>query len=444
MMDFFFIVFFFLVPILSFKIIKLSRINIFRVSVPSLFILNYLVVSYIGILFFYFGWDSPALLRGVNNKELILKMFYLSAASMVLFAAGFSFITITSKSLKRKYYEIGLPKPLKKISLLIVAFIFAFSTLILYFYIKYLPDVPLLHVLMGDPRGAIYARTTLLTTNVVLIGKASYYNTFIRMVMPFLCYILFAEALISKRRSVKLMFAMSFVITAFGNMLDTAKGPLIGLFIGLFLTYLSIRNQRFSLKNIILISVVIVVFSIPMYTFFMGSGGNVWDKAEHLARRIFTGNLVPSYYVVQLFEHKNYLLGRSFPNPRGILPFEQYLLYQEIWIKLMNPLDVDVLYSAPAGFWAEMYANFGAYGVFTAPFVGIFLYIIQLLLNKLPHSSVKSALIVWCAMHFMGIPGKGIFSFFWDYYLVAVLLVAFFIFFIEGNGKIKLQRSALV
>lgn len=444
MMDFFFIVFFFLVPILSFKIIKLSRINIFRVSVPSLFILYYLVNSYIGILFLYFGWDSHALLRGVNNKELILKMFYLSAASMMLFAVGFSFITITSKSLKRKYYEIDLPKPLKKISLLIVAFIFAFSTLILYFYIKYLPDVPLLHVLMGDPRGAVYARTTSLTTNVVLIGKASYYNIFIRMVMPFLCYILFAEALISKRRSVKLMFAISFVITAFGNVLDTARGPLIGLFLGLFLTYLFVGNQRFGLKNIIFISVVIVVFSTLMATFFMGSGGNVWDKAVALERRIFTGNLVPSYYVVQLFEHGNYLLGRSFPNPRGILPYEQYLLYQEIWIKLMNPSDLDELYTAPSGFWAEMYANFGPYGVFTAPFVGIFLYIVQLLLNKLPHNSVKFALIVWCAMYYMGIPGKGIFSFFWDYYLVAVLLVAFFIFFIEGNGKIKLRRSALV
>jgi len=442
MMDFFFIVFFFLVPILSFKIIKLSRINIFRVSVPSVFFLYYCVSSYIGILFLYFGWDSQALLHGVNNKELILKMFYLSAASMMLFATGFSFITITSKSSKRKYYEIGLPKPLKKNSLLIAAFIFAFSTLILYFYIKYLPNVPLFHVLMGDPRGAVYARTTLLTTNVVSIGQASYYNIFIRMVMPFLCYILFAEALISKRRSVKLMFAMFFAITAFGNVLDTAKGPLIGLFLGLFLTYLSVRNQKFGLKNIIFMSVVLVVFSIPMLTLFMGTGGSGWDKVVDTGMRIITGNLVPSYYIMQLFEHGNYLLGRSFPNPKGILPYEQYLLDRKIWLILMNPSDTDVLYTAPSGFWAEMYANFGPYGVFTAPFVGIFLYIIHLLLNKLPHNSVKFALIVWCAIHYMSIPIKGIFSYFWDYYLVAVILVAFFILFIDGNGKIKLRRLA--
>ena len=441
MIDFLFIVFFLLVPAFSFQLIKLSRIDIFRVSVPSIFILYYLAGSYIGILFLYFGWDSHALLRGVNDKELVLKMFYLSATSMLLISIGLSFIPVISNVRKRKHFQYAPARSLKNNSIIMVICIFAFSTLILCLYIKYLPDVPFFHALMGDPVGAVYARTTLLTTNKVLIGRASYYNVFIRMAMPFLCYLLFAEVLISKRKSVKLMFAISVMITAFGNVLDTAKGPLVGLLFGLFLTYMLVKNRKFGFKNILFVSVIVVVVSGSMIVFFMGTGGNAWDKLAGIGGRIFTGNLVPSYYVVQSFEHGDYLFGRSFPNPRGIFPYEQYLLDQEIWIQLMNPSNTDVLYTAPSGFWAEMYANFGTYGVFTALFVGIFLYIIQLLLNRLPHNSVKFALIAWFAMHYMSIPIKGIFSYFWDYYLIAILLIAFFVLIVDGKGVIKLRRA---
>jgi len=234
------------------------------------------------------------------------------------------------------------------------------------------------------------------------------------------------------------------VITAFGNVLDTAKGPILGLLFGLFLTYMLVKNKKFRLKNILFISVIIVIFSGTMLGFFMGAGGNAWSKLAGIGNRMFTGNLVPSYYVVQSFEHGDYLLGRSFPNPRGIFPYEQYLLDREIWLKLMNPSDIDVLYTAPSGFWAEMYANFGPYGVFTAPFVGIFLYIIHLLLSRLPHNSVKFAITAWCAMHYMGIPIKGIFSYFWDYYLIMVLLSAFLVLIVDGKGVIKLRRLVAV
>ena len=447
MIDFFFIILFFLVPVFSLQIIKLSRIDVFRVSVPSIFILYYLAGSYIGILFLYFGWDSHALLQGVNDKGLILKMFYLSAVSLLLISIGVSFIPVISNMPKLKPLQLVPARPLKKISLMIVSCIFAFSSIILYFYIKYLPDVPFFHVLMGDPLGAVNARITLLTTNKFLIGKASYYNIFIRMTMPFLCYLLFAESLISKRRSVKLMFAICFVITAFGNVLDTSKGPLVWFLLGLFLTYMLLGNRKLSLKYIVVFCIPIAFLTSIMMVNFMGTGGGAMDKVSAIGYRMSLGNLVPSYYVVNMFEKENYLLGRSFPNPKGLLPYEQYLLDQEIWLRV-TPVNIvansDRLYTAPSGYWAEMYANFGPYGVMTAPLVGFILYIMQLLLNRLPHNSVKFALIVWCTLHYMTIPIRGIFCYFWDYYLIAVLLIAFFILIVDGKGVIKLRRAVPV
>ena len=437
MIDVCFVMLFFLVPVFSFGIIRLSRIDIFRVSVPSMFILSYLAVSYIGILFLYFGWDSRALAQGVNDKELVLKMFCLSAATMFLISIGFSFMPVVLRVLKRTP-SLSIPaRPLKQISLTVVACVFALSSLAIYFYMKYLPDVPLFHVFMGDPQGAVYARITSLAINKVVIGRASYYNLFIRMIMPFLCYILFAEAFISKRRFVKLMFGICFVITAFGNVLDTAKGPLFGLLLGLCLTYVVLKGQKLRLRTVLFMSLFLVVIVGVMYSFFMGTGGSIWDRMVGVGRRASVGNLVPSYHVLEMFEHRDYLLGKSFPNPRGILPYEQYLLGQEIWRRLNPSSSPDVLYTAPPVFWAEMYANFGPSSVLTALLIGIFLYIIHLLLDRLPHNSVRFALIVWCALHYAG---KGLFGYFWDYYAIGVLLIGFFVLLVDGGGVIKLQR----
>ena len=100
--------------------------------------------------------------------------------------------------------------------------------------------------------------------------------------------------------------------------------------------------------------------------------------------RTFTGQIQPAYHYLEFFPmHHDFLWGRSFPNPRGILPFEPYRLTVEImnW-RFPDLVKRGVVGSMPTTFWGELYANFGTLGVITIPFfVGIVIYLLACFVN---------------------------------------------------------------
>lgn len=442
MEDFFFVFLYLLVLFVTYKIIRMAHIDIFRVSVPSIFFLYYGAAAYIGILPLYFGWNEHAIDLGVTDQELIMRMFFLSSISIILIAVSLFLISRASQRnnlilLKKDL----LTRPLSFDSMAVIICLFLISSIVLFYYIRYLPNPPILWVLRGKSHEAMYARTTLLTTNLPLVGKSSYYAIFCRMIMPFLCLVIFANALIAHRKTMWIIVLLTFIVASFGAIVDTAKGPLIGLIFGYVLVYMLLKNKRLTPKLILFIVLIIAFFSSLMIVYFMGaSGSNITAVILSIFNRIVSGNLVPAYHVLDMFQHGDYLWGSSFPNPRGIFPYKQFLLDEEIWLKMSRlPWGSLQLYSAPSCFWADIYANFGVAGVLIlSPFIGMFLYLVQLLLSGLSSSPVKLALIAWCSIYYMGIAGKSFFSYAWDYYLVAILLISFII--LMFNSK-KQRRS---
>src|SRR5690606_21203802 len=102
-----------------------------------------------------------------------------------------------------------------------------------------------------------------------------------------------------------------------------------------------------------------------------------------ISSRTLTGQISPAYFYMKMFpEHEGFLLGRSFPNPKGIFPWEPYPVTVEV-MNFMNPkiIGTGVVGSAPTVFWADMYANFSFGGILLSSIiVGFIIFFSQYIL----------------------------------------------------------------
>lgn len=183
-----------------------------------------------------------------------------------------------------------------------------------------------------------------------------------------------------------------------------------------------------------------------MVFFFVGwEGRTTADLTAWIFSRIFSGSIIPSYVYLDYFpNHEAFLWGRSLPNPRGIFPWESYNLTVEMAEVLHGDIVSEVVGSAPTAYWAEIYANFGALApVIIAPLVGFYVYAIHLLTNKLRPSPIKSALVCWCALHFMNLAVSGISGYLLDSNLILILMATAVLLFADGQIRLswRSQRS---
>jgi len=201
------------------------------------------------------------------------------------------------------------------------------------------------------------------------------------------------------------------------------KAILFWVLIALFLTYIIVRDQgKLYIRKLIFISLLVLVGLIFLYYYmYMKADRSIFDSIISVFSRAFTGSIQPAYYYLELFPtHHDFLWGRSFPNPKGILPFETFKLTQKI-MNFANPEDLKngILGSMPTIFWAEAYANFGIIGVFIVPFiVGVVIWIFQYCINKFENTPIKIALYVWLIIHFKNLSITGFSDFIMDFYLI--------------------------
>lgn len=158
---------------------------------------------------------------------------------------------------------------------------------------------------------------------------------------------------------------------------------------------------------------------------FMGSA-RVSDSLSRVFSRALTGQIANAYFYLEVFpERIDYLLGASFPNPGGLLPFDPFPLTTTM-DAFISPhlLGSGVIGSALTVFWAEMYANFGPVGIPVVAFaVGIGLYAMSHVLGRLPASAGYLAAAASLAMHYRTLVGTGISQYLFDTNLIAVAAV---------------------
>ena len=207
-------------------------------------------------------------------------------------------------------------------------------------------------------------------------GKYHWYAFYGRSNAVF-TFALLAQSMIRKTFLTRTLIFPLLFITIFSMVMSTQKAPLIKLFIGLFMVSVLVREGGvFSFYKLIFLGTISLSTLTIFYITFMGFSSPFEGFIATLSRAL-TGQIEPAYNYLSMFpDHQEFLLGRSFPNPRGILPFEHYRLTVEV-MAWFNPHQYknNVVGKLPTVYWGEMYANFGIVGVLIPPFfIGYLLY----------------------------------------------------------------------
>jgi hypothetical protein len=440
MTDLFFVILYLALPAFVILILKYAKINLLRFSIPSFIMSCMFVYTYMGTLPLYFAWDEYRYHgNGVQDKNIILQVFFATSFTILTMALGMA----CSRKLLGSSNSIILSSSIRKLSKrergFLVVFIFV-CVFVLCVYLSKIPSIALLTTIYKGIDAGKVARSEMSNN---FVEKYHWYKVFVIDGLFLATFVTFANSLVTRLTSKKIFFYVVFVVTAFSALSATEKAPFLELIIGLFLVVTLIKNEGFySWKILSKFGIVALIILVSMYIKFMGSN-NITSALGSIASRLFTGGIVPAYWYIEIFpKYQDFLGGRTFPNPAGILPFEPYRLTVEVMNFKYPELAIKgIVGSAPTVFWGELYVNFGWLGLSTIPFlVGFLLYTFSILVNKLEDTPLKVGLTVFIALHYSHLALTSLSRFIIDFYLIIILFIFLVISISSNQGRLRIKK----
>lgn len=411
-------------------------IGIFQVTIPGFTILSMFAFSYLGILPLYFGWDEYRYDVGVQDREIIFRMFMYSSITILGLVIGFFYAKYVLKIGKINKLTLPVRHSLFNEKLVITALIIlCFIVLSIYLY-----KVPVIALFVLFQEGVSKAALARSLMGNDFPGKYHWYSLIMHNLFNVCTFAMFSLFLNNKKIKTFILFIFAFTGSGFAAIMTTEKSPLVWIIIGLFLTYCIVKyKSNMPMKSIMMILIIVMPILILSYIYAM-STKDIVSALTSVFSRAFAGSIHPAYYYLEYFPcHQNFLLGASFPNPGGLLPFEPYNLTVEImnW-KFPEHIDSGIVGTAPTVFWAEMYANFGFPGVIFFPvFVGIGLYIVSFFLDRIENTDIKVGLVVWSVLHYKNLSITGLSGFIIDIYLFCILMIVLLSIGLANRLKIR-------
>ena len=433
-----FIVIFILLSILSLIILQSSGFHIFKVGLIQFVVISLYFLSFVGTIPLFFGLDEYRLINGISDKVIIFGVMLLSGFTILLFLFGAItakyFFKISSNLLQYKkiifnYREYYMVIPL-----------FILIIIILWDYISQVPRIALIVSFMQGVDESKLARSEMGNN---FSGKYHWYSFVINDLAQLVTFCLFANYLKIKRFTSLFFFIISFMISSFSALMTTQKAPFIWILVGLFLVYtICVKKGVISVKKFLTFNCLILSFLTLSFIMFMGSI-NVWDALIAIFSRTFAGSIAPAYYYLEFFpSHHDFLLGTSFPNPGGILPYKHFSIGVEIlnWV-FPHVSEKGIVGSMPTVFWGECYANYGYFGVVIIPFIfGFLLFVFESLILMLKFTPFVLSFYVWVLLHYQSLSITGFSGYIFDIYLFLTILVLLFIISLTNNFKIYFKH----
>lgn len=414
---------------------KIAHISILRPTIPSVLILFIYVYQYIGLPILVYSTFSNTSEILFETDKLIF-VFFFTSITITLLIIGFIIARVYLGEIKFKNAATFSPlNKRQKILLNILAF---FSLYILFVYINKVgfKSIALINAIgLYSDINSDLARSMMTNS---FSGGYHWYKLIITDLFSFIVISYIAHYLISNEKYYlfKIIFYSIFLI--FSLLLTTEKGPVMFFFISYFFTYIFIKkggylNGKAVFRFLILIFLIIVF----VYTYVL----NFIDfssSLEAIFKRVFTGQIIPAYFYLDYFPSKeSFLMGKSFPNPSGVLPFVPFKLTEIISAYYFTSQD-GVIGSAPTFFWGELYANFGFLGVLIVPlFIGFFLYALNIYVLRLHINPIVTSYYIWLIIHYSYLSGTSLSTYIFDIYLFFITL-----FFVMLNWRFKLSNNA--
>ncbi|EMK6923501.1 oligosaccharide repeat unit polymerase, partial [Vibrio cholerae] len=271
-------------------------------------------------------------------------------------------------------------------------------------------------------------------------GKYHWYKLVIHDLGNLVTFTSFAIWLIRKRAKDALLLITALSYSVFVAIMATEKGPMAWLLIGLFMVYFLVRSNGFiPFKKLIPFAFLIVGLLITSYVYFMGSE-DVGSALGSVFSRAFSGSILPAYFYLEFFpEYQEYLLGRSFPNPGGLMPYEPYRYTIEVMNWLFPDLvETGVVGTAPTVFWGEAYANFGPLGIPIVAFIiGCLIALVSYLVSKLEINPLTIGFFVWLILIFKDLSVTGFSDYLYNIYIISLSVIMFAMLAVRGFIRVR-------
>lgn len=396
-------------PVVAGSLAWLAGVSLRRFSPVSLVLLIYLALGHVGLLALYYQWDPYSVSLGIVDRQLISQLAQLSTLALIGLSLGLLYVAIiTGQSVQ--FAAASQPAPATATEVRAVALLWLFCLGVFVWYVSQVTTIAVLSAIAGDAGAVAQARSDMGNS---FVGKYWRYRLFFRVGLDY-CAVFFLSHWLAGRSTRR----AAMVALVIGSAIITAvaaaeKMPLAFLLTMLYLTYVVHQGgdywQRMT-KYAVTLGVLVVA---TLYIVIMGAP-DVTTAVEQLVVRVFIGQISPAYYYVDLFPGQiDYLVGRSLPNPGGLLPFDPFPLTQYVEQYIARRMPTDIVGSAPTVFWGELYANFGPLGVGAGALAcGAGLAVLTLWLRRLQPSPAAVAAMVTLAGHYLTLTMTSLSTFF--------------------------------
>jgi oligosaccharide repeat unit polymerase len=441
--EFFFLLFFTLFLLIWSILLKYSGVKILTISIPSFLIISIFIFQYLGFPILFFFLDDYRAYY-VQDRAIIWKMFLWTSFSITLIIIGFiaarrSFGPLHLANQHNAFSNSITPiRPLQRVMLLIL---FIISVLVLFVYLSKVGfhNVALLSAFgITDSKISIEAQRSYMGN--AFEGNYHWYQLFMRDFLSIVSVAFFGQWLLRKKFFSFILFIISFLICTFSMLMAIEKGPIAFYLISLLLIYVILKTHgRLQFKQLVKFVFFGIFLTSPIYIYFM-SGLSLLEGAKNTISRVFSGQMHALYHYLEIFpEQINFLWGRSFPNPKNLLPFEPFDLTKEL-SRIVFPEDklAGVVGSMPTFYWGEMYANFSYLGIIIPPFfIGYFLYWLNSIIFKLQMTPLVLSLFIWIILHYGRLSVTSLSSFLIDITMVIMIFVLMLFIGIPNKFKIR-------
>ena len=444
-----FMALFLMLPIFWLGLLRLSGVRLLTISIPGALIASILIWQYIGfpILFFQLN-DYRAVL--IQDRSIILQMFLWSSYSITMILFGFVAARKNMGPLHlpnqfNAYYDTVKRSVLAERWILYAIFSASVAVLAMYIQRVGINNLAFLSVI-GFIESDVSQNMLRSNMGNAFEGRYHWFRLFMRDFLSIASLGFFAHWLMCRRWMPFVIFSASFVVVAFSMVMATEKGPILWYLISLFILYVIVfKSGRLTVKLIATMVPFGMVLIGLMYMYFMGSS-SIWVGIQGGFSRITSGQIVGLYHYLDIFpDQVDYLLGRSLPNPRGIFPWEHYRLIVEVKNIVQPELAKQgIVGSMPTFFWGEMYANFGYLGILIPPFfVGYVVYVINILIFRLPMSPVTLAFFIWALLYIKTLSGTGLGRFLFPVWPIIMASSTLLALGLMSRGVIRFRKKRM-
>jgi oligosaccharide repeat unit polymerase len=370
------------------KFVYLFDIRLFQLS-------GFTVIFYVVMLLLPSPWvyaDHPNLHRD-NYLVIVIISLLLTMLGCILYSS--LFFTLSGFKNKSKKWLNQETITMSIIDKYYVLVLLIFSIVILIAYIRELGVLPILQAISGQYTSLELAqsREDAFKLFESPIKKGVGYVS--ALIFPLLTTVLLVKTEKSRNKKIwSFIFILSFICNIFLASITLEKSPVAILLIQLFLAWLLLKKEKFSIR--LLSMIISISLSFPVFVIFTVNSFkiSIYEIFDSIFVRLFYGPSKVLLAYVDYFSNNEYLWGKTLPI------IAKYFLGGNVWIENIIGLTyfgsrIESIH-ANVGYPGYLWADFGWMGVIIgALLAGFLLQLIQLTIYYLPKSPFTIALYVF-------------------------------------------------